>query len=70
MLLLYYIISSVSEPSMIFSISCGYVICDCDICDNFVTGITSLSCHMWHYIPLLLSKSNKKEKKKEIIKEK
>ena len=43
MLLLYYIISFILEPSMIFSVLHNHVICDYDICDHFVTSVTFLS---------------------------
>ena len=43
MLLLYYIILSILESSMSFSVLHDHVTCDCDLCDNLVTSITHLS---------------------------
>ena len=40
MLLLYYMTLSVLESFMTFSVSCDYVICDCDIYDHSMTSVT------------------------------
>ena len=71
MVLLYYIILSILEPFIFFSILYDCMTCDCNICDHPVMGIMHKSCSMtcvtithdiiWHFLPKSKIKKSKSE---------